>query len=187
MILSHELAHFLTANTVGLPQPQLHPFGVDFENGDHFWAAVHTNSPLAGSVADPIAVALTLAAGPLLTLLTSLFVAALIHVRKLRDPFAISAGVFAGLYFLPLEGLFALSSASPLHLNETDELRIALLLDFPLLPALLTQLAVACGLLLFFSTAYRDRRASNPLPPMLIGFTLGVAAYATITPWILPL
>ena len=185
-ILPHELGHYLVLLAVDVPNPVLHYASVSWDSRE-FWEAVRHEDFATAAAAAPIwGVALSMAAGPLVTYA---IVAACCYgcVRWRPYPVLVAVGCLCPLRLLVgvVHGVNVLLGSG--QFARYDELSVAALTGIPV------QLLVAFGVLVIaISGAWLARylprgRRTVAVVSMLAGGVAGAVVYlGYVGPWLLP-
>lgn len=181
VVIPHEIAHYITARSLGLPDVSFHFASIHFEQGSLFWDSVWAGAwSEANAIAPRRSVLWTLLAGPLLTLITAAGGLLLIRYRTVRSPVIIAMSFFAALSFLPIFDLIEIAAIGELGRSNADERRISTLLGAPLWAGAVLYLGIATALLPGFSGVFGERRRQHPIVPLLLGYFYGLLAYSLI-------
>ena len=185
-ILPHEIGHYLVLLGLGVPELALHYAAVTWDLREFWEAVLRDDRASAARVAPLWGVALSDAAGPLVTYgVVAACCCGCAHWRA--HPLLIAVGYVSQLRIWPgalhvyrdMRGI----ESSPNY----DELRVAILTGIPV------QILVGFALVVLLVTGIwlarrfpRERRVAAPVS-MLIGTAAGVRVYAGyVGPWLLP-
>ena len=185
-VLLHELGHFGANVALGLPDPVLRYASASWSGSEEFWRLWRTGGlEAAAAIAEPRQVAVSAAAGPLVSYVVLL--ACVLAVRRF-GPGRLSL-VFGIGFVTPFRWIWAFPVLY-LRLRGTrvpggpDEIAAAGLMGIPQWPVILLGLASLVLGYWFIVTAIPRGRRWRTLVPTLLGAILGGVMWV---PWLGPL
>ncbi len=188
-VLVHELGHFGAYVAFGFPDPVLRHASAGWSGSGEFTRLMRAGDvEAAAAIAEPWQVAVSSAAGPMVTYLT--VIACVLAVRRfgpgpLSLPLAV--GLVAPLRWLIAIPILALKLTGERRLSNVDEGSLAMVSGIP--ESLLLLLGLACLLLGYWflvRTTPRGKRVRT-LAPTLAGVVLGGALWVQwLGPLVLP-